>query len=180
MQVPANYETYNREAISQTPLIRRLSSRSRTSDTEYTGIFSGVTGTLKLEATKLEASRVDISIPVQSITTTTSKLTDELKGDEWFNAAKFPTATFVSTNIPPTEDGSFNVTGNLTLHGVTKAVVLAAHFVNSGVNPITKAYTMGFEASTVIKRGDFGISQYLPVLGGDVRLKIAGAFEMQS
>jgi polyisoprenoid-binding protein YceI len=66
------------------------------------------------------------------------------------------------------------------LHGVTKAVVLAAHFVNSGVDPITKAYAVGFEASTVIKRGDFGISQYLPVLGDDVRLKIAGAFEMQS
>jgi YceI-like domain len=78
------------------------------------------------------------------------------------------------------EDGSFNVTGNLTLHGVTKAGALAAHFVNSEVNPITKAYTVGFEASTVIKRGDFGISKYLPMLGDDVRLKIAGAFEMQS
>ena len=148
--------------------------------TEYTGIFSGATGSLQLDPTKLEASKLNISIPVQSITTTTPKLTDELKGDQWFNTAQFPTATFVSTSISPGADGSFKVSGNLTLHGVTKPVVLVAHFVGSGVNPVTKTYTVGFEASTVIKRGDFGISAYLPVLGGDVTLKIAGAFETQS
>jgi polyisoprenoid-binding protein YceI len=148
--------------------------------TEYTGIFSGATGSLQLNPTKLEASKLNISIPVQSITTTSAKLTDELKGDQWFNTAQFPSATFVSTSISPAADGSFKVSGNLTLHGVTKPVVLVAHFVGAGVNPITKMYTVGFDASTVIKRGDFGISTYLPVLGGDVTLKIAGAFETQS
>jgi polyisoprenoid-binding protein YceI len=148
--------------------------------TEYTGIFSRATGSLQLDPTKLEASKLNISIPVQSIMTTTSKLTDELKGDQWFNTAQFPTAIFVSTTISPGVDGSFKVSGNLTLHGVTKPVVLVAHFVGAGVNPITKTYTVGFEAATVIKRGDFGISTYLPVLGGDVTLKIAGAFETQS
>ena len=148
--------------------------------TEYTGIFSGVTGSLQLDPTKLEASKLNITIPVQSITTTSAKLTEELKGDQWFDAVKFPSATFVSTRISPVADGSFKVSGNLTLHGVSKPVVLVAHFVGAGVNPITKAYTVGFEASTLIKRGDFGISTYLPVLGGDVTLKIAGAFETQS
>ncbi len=148
--------------------------------TEYTGIFSGATGSLQLDPTKLQASKLNISIPVQSIMTTSSKLTDELKGDQWFNTAQFPTATFVSTGVSPGADGSFKVSGNLTLHGVTKPVVLVAHFVGAGVNPITKTYTVGFEASTVIKRGDFGISTYLPVLGGDVTLRIAGAFVTQS
>lgn len=148
--------------------------------TEYTGIFSGATGSLQLDPKTLEASTLNISVPVQSITTTSSKLTDELKGDQWFNTAQFPTATFVSTRISPAADGSFKGSGNLTLHGVTKPVVLVAPFVGAGINPITKTYTVGFEASTVIKRGDFGISAYLPVLGGDVTLKIAGAFETQS
>ena len=148
--------------------------------TEYTGIFPGATGSLQLDPTKLEASKLNISIPVQSITTTSAKLTEELKGDQWFDAVKFPSATFVSTRIAPVADGSFKVSGNLTLHGVTKPVVLVAHFIGAGVNPITKTYTVGFEASTLIKRGDFGISTYLPVLGGDVTLKIAGAFETQS
>jgi polyisoprenoid-binding protein YceI len=148
--------------------------------TEYTGIFSGATGSLQLDPTKIEASKLNISIPVQSITTTSAKLTEELKGDQWFNTAQFPTATFVSTSISPAADGSFKVSGNLTLHGVTKPLVLVAHFVGAGVNPVTKTYTVGFEASTLIKRGDFGISAYLPMLGGDVTLKIAGAFETQS
>ncbi len=148
--------------------------------TEYTGIFSGATGSLQLDPTKIEASKLNISVPVQSITTTSSKLTEELKGDQWFNTAQFPSATFVSTSISPAADGSFKVSGNLTLHGVTKPLVLVAHFVGAGVNPITKTYTVGFEASTLIKRGDFGISTYLPVLGGDVTLKIAGAFVTQS
>ena len=148
--------------------------------TEYSGIFSGATGSLQSDPTKLEASKLNISIPVQSITTTSSRLTDELRGDQWFNTAKFPTATFVSIRISPAADGSFEVFGHLTLHGVTRPVVLVAYFVGAGVNPITKTYTVGFEASTVIKRGDFGISTYLPVLGGDVTLKIAGAFETQS
>jgi polyisoprenoid-binding protein YceI len=87
--------------------------------TEYTGIFSGATGSLQLDPKKLEASKLNISVPVQSITTTSSKLTDELKGDQWFNTAQFPTATFVSTRISPAADGSFKVSGNLTLHGVT-------------------------------------------------------------
>lgn len=86
----------------------------------------------------------------------------------------------MSARISHAADGSFQVAGNLTLHGVTKPVVLVAHFVGAGVNPITKTYTVGFDASTVIKRGDFGISTYLPVLGGDVTLKIAGAFETRS
>ena len=147
--------------------------------TEYTGIFSGASGTLRLDPKTLDTSKLDISIPVESITTTSSKLTEELKGEKWFNSAKFPSATFVSTNISHADNGSFNVTGNLTLHGVTKPVVLAVHFINAGPSPITKAYTVGFEASATIKRGDFGISMYLPVLGDDVKLSIAGAFETQ-
>jgi polyisoprenoid-binding protein YceI len=74
---------------------------------------------------------------------------------------EIPDRNFRFNQYFPTEDGSFNVTGNLTLHGVIKAVALAAHFVNTGVNPITKAYTVGFEASTVIKRDDFGGSTML-------------------
>jgi polyisoprenoid-binding protein YceI len=69
--------------------------------------------------------------------------------------------------------------GNLTLHGVTKPIVLHAHLVGAGVNPINKAYTVGFDASGTIKRSDFGVSMYAPALGDEVQLSIAGAFELQ-
>ena len=146
--------------------------------TNYSGLFSGATGSLQLDPAKLGTSKLDISIPVDSVTTTVSKLTDELKGDQWFDTAKFPKATFVSTQVVPTADGA-TVTGNFTLHGITKPVVLHVRFIGAGVNPIDKAYTVGFEATGTIKRSDFGVKTYLPAVGDEVQLNIAGAFEQQ-
>jgi polyisoprenoid-binding protein YceI len=147
--------------------------------TNYSGLFSGATGSLQLNPAKLGASKLDISIPVDSVTTTVSKLTDELKGDQWFDTAKFPKATFVSTQVVPTAEGA-TVTGNFTLHGITKPVVLHVRFIGAGVNPIDKAYTVGFEATGTIKRSDFGVKTYLPAVGDEVQLSIAGAFEQQA
>ena len=146
--------------------------------TNYSGLFSGATGSLQLDPARLGTSKLDISIPVDSVTTTVSKLTDELKGDKWFDTAKFPKAAFVSTKVVPTAEGA-TVTGNLTLHGVTKPVVLHVRFIGAGVNPIDKAYTVGFEATGTIKRSDFGVTTYLPAVGDEVQLSIAGAFEQQ-
>jgi YceI-like domain len=81
--------------------------------------------------------------------------------------------------VVPTADGA-TVTGNFTLHGVTKPVVLNVRFVGAGVNPIDKAYSVGFEATGTIKRSDFGVTTYVPVVGDEVQLTIAGAFEQQS
>ena len=144
--------------------------------TYYSGLFSGATGTLQLDPAKPGTSRLDVSIPVDSVTTTVSKLTDELKGDKWFDTAKFPQAKFVSTQVVPSADG-LTVTGNLTLHGITKPVVLHVRFIGAGVNPLDKAYTVGFEATGTIKRSDFGVTTYLPAVGDEVQLNIAGAFE---
>ena len=146
--------------------------------TNYSGLFSGATGSLQLDPAKLGTSKLDISIPVDSVTTTVSKLTDELKGDQWFDTAKFPKATFVSTQVVPTAEGA-TVTGNFTLHGITKPVVLHVRFIGAGVNPIDKAYTVGFEATGTIKRSDFNVKTYLPAVGDEVKLNIAGAFEQQ-
>jgi len=147
--------------------------------TNYSGLFSGATGSLRLDPAHPGANKLDVSIPVDSILTTVPKLTDELKGDKWFDVAKFPQATFSSTNVALTGSGEATITGNLTLHGVTKPVVLHAHLLGAGVNPIDKMYTVGFQASGTIKRTDFGVSMYAPALGDEVELSIAGAFELQ-
>ena len=146
--------------------------------TNYSGLFSGATGNLRLDPGNLAASKLDVSIPVQSIQTTVPVLTDELKGDKWFDVAKFPQATFTSTKVSVAGNGDLTIAGNLTLHGVTKPVVLHAHLVGAGVNPIDKAYTVGFQASGTIKRSDFGVTLYAPAVGDDVELSIAGAFEL--
>jgi len=145
--------------------------------TPFYGIFAGTTGTLRLDPAQLSDSQLDLSLAVDSLITTVPILTQELKGDQWFDVAKFHTATFVSTKIERTGDASARVTGDMTLHGVTKTEVFAVHLVGAGVNPLSKAYTVGFEATGTIKRGDFGIKAYLPAVGDEVTLRIVGAFE---
>jgi polyisoprenoid-binding protein YceI len=147
--------------------------------TNYSGLFSGATGSLKFDPAHPAASKLEVTIPVDSIVTTVPKLTDELKGDKWFDVAKFPQATFSSTNVAVGSGGEVTITGNFTLHGVTKPVVLHAHLLGAGVNPIDKSYTIGFQASGTIKRTDYGVTLYAPALGDDVELSIAGAFEIQ-
>lgn len=147
--------------------------------TSYSGLFSGASGTLKLDPATPGNSKLTVTIPVQSVLTTVPSLTEELKGGQWFDAAKYPTATFTSTRVVKTSANTATITGDLTLHGVTKSVTLQAHLVGSGVNPLDKAFTAGFQASGALKRSDFGITQYLPLLGDEVQLTIAGAFELQ-
>ena len=147
--------------------------------TNYSGLFGGAAGTLQIDPAHLEAAKLDVTISVDSVTTTVSELTDELKGEKWFDITHFPNATFTSTKVVAASNGETTITGNLTLHGVTKPVVLHAHLIGSGVNPLDKAYTVGFEATGTVKRSQFGISAYVPAVGDDVPLRIAGAFELQ-
>ncbi|WP_298953891.1 YceI family protein [uncultured Methylobacterium sp.] len=143
----------------------------------YYGSFSEVSGTLELQPQKPEASSLKVSIPVGSVMTTSAKLTGELKEDKWLNAGKHPAATFVSTKIVPEGDGKARVTGDFTLNGVTKPVTLDVTLVGAGANPLNKRYTVGFDAKGTIKRSDFGVKTYVPMIGDDVQLTIAGAFE---
>lgn len=159
---------------------RVLFSLSHLGFTTYYGDFTGVSGTLTLDPAKPKASSLDISIPVGSISTTNAKLDDELKGDKWFDVAKYPAMTFKSTKVTPTGPGSAKVVGDLTLHGVTKPVTLDVKFNAGGANPMSKKYTVGFEVSGTLKRSDFGVSAYVPMLGDDVKLIISAAFEKQS
>ena len=145
----------------------------------FSGFFSGASGSLTLDPANVGISKLDISIPTQSVLTTVPVLNTQLQGAQWFDAAKYPDAVFVSTSVTKTGSDSAAITGNLTLHGVTRPVTLQAHLVGSGVNPLDKSFTVGFEATGEIKRSDFGIKLYLPLLGDDVTLQIAGAFELQ-
>ncbi|MCJ2069151.1 YceI family protein [Methylobacterium sp. J-030] len=145
----------------------------------YAGGFSDVSGTLALQPTNPAAAKLAVKIPVASVATTSAKLTDELKGDQWLDAAKFPDMTFVSTKVVPAGKDHAKVTGDLTLHGVTKPVTLDVALVGAGVNPLSKKVTVGFEATGTLKRSEFGVKTYVPLIGDDLHLTIAGAFEKQ-
>ncbi|SDA24264.1 Polyisoprenoid-binding protein YceI [Methylobacterium sp. UNC378MF] len=145
----------------------------------YAGGFSDVSGTLELQPKNPSTAKLSVKIPVASVTTTSAKLTDELKGDQWLDAAKFPDMTFVSTKVVPAGKDHAKVTGDLTLHGVTKPVTLDVTLVGAGVNPLSKKYTVGFEATGTLKRSEFGVKTYVPLIGDELHLTIAGAFEKQ-
>lgn len=147
--------------------------------TNFNGAFSNASGSLVLNADQPAQSKIDITVPTDSIQTTVPKLTDELKGSDWFNVSKYPKAHFVSSKVTSTGDDTAKVEGQLTLKGVTKPATLNVRFHGAGVNPLDKAYTAGFEATTTIKRSEYGITKYVPSVGDNVTLKIEGAFEKQ-
>lgn len=146
----------------------------------YSGVFSDVSGTLTLVSGQPAAARLDVRIPIGSVATTSAKLDGELKGAQWFDAARYPTATFTSTSVTPVGKDAARIAGTLTLHGVSRPETLSAHFVGAGTNPLSKKYTVGFEATGTIRRSDFGVTAYVPLIGDEVRLTIAGAFERQN
>ncbi|GJD45650.1 Protein YceI [Methylobacterium cerastii] len=145
----------------------------------YAGGFSDVSGSLTLDPKNPAASKLSIKVPVASVTTTSAKLTGELKGDQWLDAGKYPDMTFVSTKVAPAGKDHAKVTGDLTLHGVTKPVTLDVTLVGAGANPLSKKYTVGFEATGTLKRSEFGVKTYVPLIGDELHLTIAGAFERQ-
>ncbi|KMO40938.1 YceI family protein [Methylobacterium aquaticum] len=143
----------------------------------YTGIFSDVSGTLDLQPAKPAESRLKVSVPVKSLYAPSQHLVDSLKSDKWLDAAQFPEMTFTSTKVTPEGKDKAKVTGDLTLHGVTKPVTLEVTLVGAGANPMNKKATVGFEAKGTIKRSDFGVKTFVPAISDEVQLVLNGAFE---
>jgi polyisoprenoid-binding protein YceI len=152
---------------------------------DYFGIFGDVTGTLTLDPKNPGAAKVDITIPVSQVTTASAGLTDHLLragkdgGKPDFFGPAPADAKFVSTKVEATGTTA-KITGDLTLNGVTKAVMLDATFSGAGANPFNKKETVGFHATTTIKRSDFGVAYAVPVVSDAVVLDISVAFEKAS
>ncbi len=143
----------------------------------YYGQFSKASGSLNLDSQAPSKSSFEIHVPVNSVTTTSDKLTSELKSDAWLDASADPEILFKSVRVMPTGKGNATVTGNLTLHGVTRPVTLHARLVGGGINPLDKKYTVGFDLTGTIRRSEFGVKSYVPLIGDMVTLTIAGVFE---
>jgi polyisoprenoid-binding protein YceI len=131
-----------------------------------------VEGTLVLDKAKPQNSKVNSIIHISELTTGVKELDEHLSGQLFFDAKKYPTATFVSDKVDVTSKTSAKVQGILTVHGVPKPVTLDVTLNNLGINPITNKQTVGFTAHTTLKRSDFGITTLLPGVGDDVAIDI--------
>lgn len=146
--------------------------------TEYTGQFTNATGSLTLDTKTPANSKVEVTFPIDKVRTTVGELDTKLAGTDFFDAAKFPSATFVSTRVTRTSASTATITGNLTIRGVTKAVILRARFVGAGkVFWGDKKDAIGFAATTSIKRSDFGLSQAIPLVSDRIDLTINAGFD---
>ena len=141
--------------------------------TNLLGQFGKIDGTLEFDAADPTKSSVSATIGTGSVDSNSRKLDEKLVSSDYFDVAKFPTATFKSTRV---EKGAtpdrLKVTGDLTLHGVTRPVMLDVVVTKVGDHPLRKAPAAGFDATATIKRSDFGITNYLPMAADEVRLHV--------
>jgi polyisoprenoid-binding protein YceI len=142
----------------------------------YYGFFGDLDGKLDYDPASPTASTLEVSVNLDGLVTNDSELDDNLKSPDYFDVPKFPVATFKSTKIEVTGAATGRITGDLTLHGVTKPVVLDAILNRGGVNPVTKDYILGFDATGTLSRSEFGIKTLVPFVGDQVKLTLSCEF----
>ncbi|MFT4020505.1 MAG: YceI family protein [Acinetobacter sp.] len=136
------------------------------------GNFTDIQGVIQVDEAAPAKSSVDVTIPLSSVNTSVPALDKEFQEEAWFNAAKYPTITFKSTKVQKIDKTHYNITGNLTVKGVTKPVVLKAVLNKIGEHPMTKAPAIGLNATTSFNRSEFGIANYVPNVGDKIDVRI--------
>ncbi|MCO7552866.1 YceI family protein [Metapseudomonas otitidis] len=136
------------------------------------GTFKDFDGTFSFDAKAPEASKVKVELKTGSVDTNHAERDKHIKSGDFLNVSKHPTATFESTGVKSTGEGTADVTGNLTLNGVTKPVVIKAKFIGEGSDP-WGGYRAGFEGTTTLKLKDFDIQKDLGPASQEVELIIS-------
>ena len=136
------------------------------------GVFGDTTGTIAFDPANPAASKLNVDVKTKSLESQFAPRDTDLKGADWFNVEEFPDMTFVGKNFTRKTDKSGEVTGDLTLLGVTKPVMLEVAFNKAGVRPTDKSDTVGFSARGSLNRSDFGMKTFIPYISDKVDLII--------
>lgn len=134
--------------------------------------FGGASGTITYDAQAPEASSVKVTLPLSGLDSFVPKLDEHLRGGDFFDAAKFPEATFTSTSVRAAGEGRLEVTGDLTIKGISKPVVLDVVLNKAAPHPMGNVPTIGFDATAKVKRSDFGMAMAVPMVSDEVSLRI--------
>jgi len=135
------------------------------------GRFGATKGTMELDLDKGTGS-VSVVIEAKSIDTGFHKRDEHLRSPDFFNVNEFPEITFKSTKVKFKGDSKAQVDGDLTIMGVTKNVSLMVHHIRCAIHPFNKKEVCGFDATTSIKRSDFGMKFGLPAIGDDIAISL--------
>lgn len=134
--------------------------------------FGEVDGTITYDAAKPSASKVDVTIPLSGMASHVVKFDTHLRSADLFEVAKHPVITFKSTKVESRGKDRLKVTGDLTVKGITRPVVLDVTLNKSGLHPMAKRPAIGFDATASLKRSEFGLGYGVPNVGDDVRIRI--------
>ena len=137
------------------------------------GRFDGIQGDFRFDPADPTQSSVTVTIAIDSIDTGVKALDDDLKSPAFFDAAKYPIATFRSIRVERAGEHRLKVAGELTLHGVTRPVVLDMVVNKVGTHPMRGTPAAGFDATTTIRRSDFGIAKYVPNVSDEIAISIS-------
>ncbi len=132
------------------------------------GRFGEWEGTLLIDKDTPANSSIEFTIDVGSLDTFWAERNTHFLSADFFDAEKFPKATFKSTKVEKTGDNQLEVTGDLTIKDITKPVTLTVDVTALGEHPMAKKEAAGFAVSTVLKRSDYGMDMYVPYVGDDI------------
>ncbi len=139
---------------------------------DIVGIFSGITGEIVYDPAKPEASSVKATIPIADVHTGVAKMDDHLRADDFFDVASFPTASFTSSKVEAAGEGKLKVTGELKVRDISREVVLDVSLNAMKAHPMTQRASIGFNASTDLKRTELGVGKYAPNVSDEVSIEI--------
>lgn len=137
------------------------------------GMFSGFDGEIMFDQEDPAASSVTVSMPVRSMFTGWEGRFNHFMSDDFFGATEEDMVTFTSTAIEVTGDDTALITGDLTLNGITKSVVLDATLNQAADHPMENKPWAGFDASTTVLRSDFEVGAFAPFVSDEVEIRIS-------
>ncbi len=122
------------------------------------GTLGDVTGKVEVDDKDITKSKIEATVDLKGINTKMGKRDDHLRSPDFFDVEKFPSLSFKSTKVEKGEGNKLKVTGDLTIHGVTKPVTLDGELTAEVANPFSGAKTRGFSGTTTLNRKDFGLT----------------------
>lgn len=145
----------------------------------FVGRFNDVQASLDFTPQQIEQTRLTAVVKMPSIDVNNTALEETLRSDSWFDTTVYPEAVYKTISVSEVDDRHYLFKGQLTLMGVTRPLSLLVQFHGGADNWLTGYYTIGFSATARFKRSDFGIDQYIPMVGDLVELRIHGEFQQR-
>jgi polyisoprenoid-binding protein YceI len=139
--------------------------------------FADFVANLELSGNDMSQSQVSITIDAASLDSAIPELDDDLKGTDFFDVTNYPEITFQSTAYEETSESSGRLTGDLSVRGVTKPVTLDVTINSAAMNPLNRREMIGFSATGILSRSDYGLTAYAPLIGDELSLTVQVEFE---